>query len=151
MYSQHASRHVDQDLASALGCMCNSGLAALRLMEVRVAYATEDFEWDNLQRLSTKDLVDGNVRIMRRLAAASLAAALPEQTSSASASGAAAASFDEPPAAPAGTSTAAQAQATTVDEQLLPEAHADSQGDQRTQRQAGQPGQAPDVGDTNLQ
>lgn len=29
-------------------------VAALRLMEVRLAYANEDFEWDNLQQLSVR-------------------------------------------------------------------------------------------------
>jgi hypothetical protein len=31
-------------------------------MEVRSAYATEDFEWDNLKKLTLQDLQLGNVK-----------------------------------------------------------------------------------------
>ena len=41
-------------------------------MEVRLAYAKEDFEWDSLKSLCMRDLNNGNVKIMRQCAAASL-------------------------------------------------------------------------------
>ena len=39
---------------------------ALRIMEVRSAYASEDFEWDNMKRLAMEGLADGNDGIKRR-------------------------------------------------------------------------------------
>lgn len=33
---------------------CACAHAALRVMEVRVAYANEDFEWDNLKKIALK-------------------------------------------------------------------------------------------------
>ncbi|KAK4439397.1 Chaperonin-like RBCX protein 1, chloroplastic [Sesamum alatum] len=38
---------------------------ALRILEVRSAYCKNDFEWDNLQRLSLKMMDDRNTRLMR--------------------------------------------------------------------------------------
>ncbi|KAL3627422.1 Chaperonin-like RBCX protein 1, chloroplastic [Castilleja foliolosa] len=38
---------------------------ALRILEVRSAYCKTDFEWDNLQRLSSKMVEDSNTRLMR--------------------------------------------------------------------------------------
>lgn len=38
---------------------------ALRIMEVRAAYCKNDFEWDNLKRLSQKMVNDYNTRLMR--------------------------------------------------------------------------------------
>ena len=38
----------------------------VRVMEVRAAYAKEDFEWDHFQRLSSKVLHEGNVKLMRQ-------------------------------------------------------------------------------------
>lgn len=38
----------------------------VRVLEVREAYAREDFEWDHLQRLSSKALKEGNVKLMRQ-------------------------------------------------------------------------------------
>ena len=35
-------------------------------MEVRAAYAKEDFEWHNFQRLAVKELTDGNTKLMRK-------------------------------------------------------------------------------------
>ncbi len=51
-----------------------STCAALRVMDVRAAYASEDFEWDNLQKLAVHDTQAANTRLMRQSAAASLAA-----------------------------------------------------------------------------
>jgi len=34
-------------------------------MEVRQAYASDDFEWENCQRVAVKDLMDSNLLIMR--------------------------------------------------------------------------------------
>lgn len=48
--------------------------AALRLMEVRDAYSRTDFEWDQLQRLSTEAVKKSNLQLMRQAAAASLQA-----------------------------------------------------------------------------
>jgi hypothetical protein len=48
--------------------------AALRVLEVRDAYCSENFEWDQLQRLAAKDTKNANLRLMRKAAAASLAA-----------------------------------------------------------------------------
>jgi hypothetical protein len=47
----------------------------MRLMDVRLSYCKEDFEWDNVQRLTERDLSTGNISIMRKLASDSLAAA----------------------------------------------------------------------------
>eukprot|EP00890_Picochlorum_soloecismus_P001946 jgi/Picsp_1/2752/NSC_00980-R1_protein len=41
-------------------------MIALRIMEVRKAYASGDFEWDNLQRLSLEMLQDENLAVMRK-------------------------------------------------------------------------------------
>lgn len=49
---------------------------AVRIMEVRAAYAEEDFEWENCQRVANKSIKDGNVKLMRKFAEASLAASL---------------------------------------------------------------------------
>eukprot|EP00897_Mesotaenium_endlicherianum_P002761 jgi/Mesen1/2512/ME000016S01865 len=38
---------------------------ALRIMEVRSAYATEDFEWDNLRKCSLKVMEASNTTLMR--------------------------------------------------------------------------------------
>ncbi|XP_051125025.1 chaperonin-like RBCX protein 1, chloroplastic isoform X2 [Andrographis paniculata] len=38
---------------------------ALRILEVRSAYCKNDFEWDNLKRLSTKMVEERNIRLMR--------------------------------------------------------------------------------------
>ena len=35
-------------------------------MEVREAYAKEDFEWDHFQRLSSEIIKAGNVKLMRQ-------------------------------------------------------------------------------------
>jgi hypothetical protein len=48
--------------------------AALRLMEVRAAYSTTDFEWDQLQRLSVESIQKSNLQLMREAATASLQA-----------------------------------------------------------------------------
>ncbi|CAM6091237.1 unnamed protein product [Calypogeia fissa] len=38
---------------------------AMRIMKVRSAYAKQDFEWDNLQKLCNKNMDDANTRLMR--------------------------------------------------------------------------------------
>ncbi|CAM6098558.1 unnamed protein product [Calypogeia fissa] len=38
---------------------------AMRIMEVRSAYAKQDFEWDNLQNLCNKNMDEANTRLMR--------------------------------------------------------------------------------------
>ncbi|KAL3521921.1 hypothetical protein ACH5RR_014755 [Cinchona calisaya] len=38
---------------------------AMRILEVRSAYCKNDFEWDNLKRLSHKVVNDSNTRLMR--------------------------------------------------------------------------------------
>eukprot|EP00850_Spirogloea_muscicola_P022893 SM000316S12308 [mRNA] locus=s316:60534:62238:- [translate_table: standard] len=38
---------------------------AVRILEVRAAYVKEDFEWDNLKKLSLKRTGEANMRIMR--------------------------------------------------------------------------------------
>lgn len=48
--------------------------AALRVMEVRAAYADRDFEWDAAARLAAGGLADANVAIQRRLAMDALTA-----------------------------------------------------------------------------
>lgn len=40
-------------------------MLALRVMEVRKAYAAEDFEWDWLQKMALQDLAAGNKKIMK--------------------------------------------------------------------------------------
>jgi len=42
---------------------------ALRIMEVRSAYAKQDFEWDNLQDLSGKQIEKANTALMRKFLA----------------------------------------------------------------------------------
>ena len=49
--------------------------AARRVIEVRDAYASEAFEWDQLKRLALRDTRAANLRLMRKAAAASLNAA----------------------------------------------------------------------------
>jgi len=48
---------------------------ALRVIEVRDAYARDGFEWDQLQRLVIRDTKTANLKLMRRVAEASLRAA----------------------------------------------------------------------------
>jgi hypothetical protein len=48
-------------------------------MEVRAAYAGDDFEWDNLRRVSAADLREANVRLMRRHAEARFAPVIRQQ------------------------------------------------------------------------
>lgn len=43
-------------------------------MEVRAAYSKEDFEWDQLQRLSVENIKRSNLQLMRKAATASLQA-----------------------------------------------------------------------------
>ncbi len=50
-----------------------------------MAYAKEDFEWDQLQRISIKDLSDGNVKIMRAQLSNSLQASATSTTTESSA------------------------------------------------------------------
>eukprot|EP00798_Chlamydomonas_sp_ICE-L_P020842 gene20842-27674_t len=50
--------------------------SALRVMEVRAAYCNEDFEFDQLERLSKKGIKDSNIELMRNSATASLSASL---------------------------------------------------------------------------
>ena len=38
-------------------------------MEVRAAYAREDFEWDHLRRLAVEGMEQGNTRLLRQHAA----------------------------------------------------------------------------------
>ena len=45
-----------------LGCY----IAGLRVMEVRLAYASEDFEWENTKRLCLKDLTQSNTQVLQR-------------------------------------------------------------------------------------
>lgn len=52
-------------------CPCNTSTAALRLLEVRSAYASDDFEWAQLQRLSVAAIKESNLRLMRAAAVAS--------------------------------------------------------------------------------
>ena len=42
-------------------------------MDVRLAYAQSDFEWDNLRKISERELAKGSTAIMRQTAAASFA------------------------------------------------------------------------------
>ena len=62
-------------------CTARSGV---RIMEVRAAYASEDFEWDNLQRLAVEGLAKDNVQILRKHASQRFTAMLqpqpPQQT-----------------------------------------------------------------------
>jgi len=66
-----------------------SGRAALRIMDVRDAYAREDFEWDQLQRLAVQGTKEANVRLMRSSATASLKASLTAEGAAAAAAAAA--------------------------------------------------------------
>ena len=41
-------------------------------MEVRAAYVAEDFEWDQLQRLTVEDIQAANVKLLRKHATATV-------------------------------------------------------------------------------
>ncbi|EFN59541.1 hypothetical protein CHLNCDRAFT_50106 [Chlorella variabilis] len=41
-------------------------MLGIRIMEVRAAYAKEDFEWDNLKRLAIDGLAADNTRLLRQ-------------------------------------------------------------------------------------
>jgi hypothetical protein len=58
-------------------------------MDVRDAYAREDFEWDQLQRLAVQGTKEANVRLMRSSATASLKASLTADGAAAAAAAAA--------------------------------------------------------------
>ena len=49
-----------------LKLMEHDELIAVRIMEVREAYAKDDFEWNNLQRVTVEELSKGNVGVMRK-------------------------------------------------------------------------------------
>lgn len=57
-------------------------------MDVRDAYAREDFEWDQLQRLAVQGTKEANVRLMRSSATASLKASLTAEGAAAAAAAA---------------------------------------------------------------
>ena len=42
-----------------------AGDTALRILEVRSAYAHEDFEWENLRKVSCKVMDESNKQLMR--------------------------------------------------------------------------------------
>eukprot|EP00899_Mesostigma_viride_P002771 jgi/Mesvir1/12495/Mv08107-RA.1 len=44
--------------------MARNRLLAVRIMEVREAYARMDFEWDNVEKLAKADLAESNARLM---------------------------------------------------------------------------------------
>ncbi|PRW58723.1 hypothetical protein C2E21_3267 [Chlorella sorokiniana] len=46
--------------------MVEDELLAVRIMEVRKAYANEDFEWDNLRRVALEGLERGNTQLLRQ-------------------------------------------------------------------------------------
>lgn len=50
--------------------------AAVRIMEVRLAYMQHDFEWDNLKACSIKDTEAANLRVIRRHASKKFAGLL---------------------------------------------------------------------------
>jgi hypothetical protein len=56
--------------------MCCHRRAAVRVMEVRAAYAECDFEWDNCRRVCGEGLRAANVALMRRHAEARFAPAV---------------------------------------------------------------------------
>lgn len=49
--------------------MLQDELLGVRIMEVRQAYATEDFEWGNLKRLAIEGLEQQNTQLLRDHAA----------------------------------------------------------------------------------
>ncbi|KAG2442254.1 hypothetical protein HYH02_009738 [Chlamydomonas schloesseri] len=85
----------------------NSSLG-LRLLEVRKAYCEEAFEWDQLQRVSVKDMQGANARIMRQFAAASLAASLAQAAAEEEVAAASAPASAAAAAAPATASAASE-------------------------------------------
>jgi hypothetical protein len=58
------------DVIPGVAICCRT--TALRVMEVRDAYASSDFEWDQLQQLSIKAIKESNLGLMRKAATASL-------------------------------------------------------------------------------
>ncbi|PSC76698.1 hypothetical protein C2E20_0205 [Micractinium conductrix] len=64
-------------------------LLGVRIMEVRDAYAKEDFEWPNLQRLALEGLAEDNTRLLRKHATQRFGTLL-EQTGSSGGEGPAA-------------------------------------------------------------
>mmetsp|Transcript_18965 Transcript_18965/g.47685 ORF Transcript_18965/g.47685 Transcript_18965/m.47685 type:complete len:222 (-) Transcript_18965:299-964(-) len=61
-YERHPLRDADEWMRQLAA---HNSLLARRVMEVRVAYASTDFEWDSLQRLSVQGLQIGNDELMR--------------------------------------------------------------------------------------
>ena len=51
--------------AWAAKLLSKSPLLGLRLIEVRESYCTQDFEWDQLERLTKKDMKESNIRLLR--------------------------------------------------------------------------------------
>lgn len=58
-------------------------MLALRVMEVRDAYCEQDFEWDQLRKVATRDMKNANVKIMRSTVTASFTAAEQSRTDNA--------------------------------------------------------------------
>lgn len=46
--------------------MARNSMLGLRIMEVRSAYCAEDFEWDTLQRVATREMDDANQRLLQK-------------------------------------------------------------------------------------
>ncbi|KAL1560050.1 Chaperonin-like RBCX protein 1, chloroplastic [Salvia divinorum] len=61
----HSVDDGDKFCADLMRESSNHKALALRILEVRSAYCKTDFEWDNLQRLSSKMVEDRNTKVMR--------------------------------------------------------------------------------------
>ncbi|GAX77107.1 hypothetical protein CEUSTIGMA_g4553.t1 [Chlamydomonas eustigma] len=48
--------------------MLKNSMLGLRVLEVRLAYSLEDFEYDQLERLAKKDMQEANIMLMRSFA-----------------------------------------------------------------------------------
>jgi hypothetical protein len=54
-------------------------LLGARIMEVRVAYANSDFEWDQCQRVAVQDIEKANIAVMRQHAQSRFGGLLAQQ------------------------------------------------------------------------
>lgn len=62
---RHSLNNGDKFCASLMRESPRHQALALRIMEVRSAYLKQDFEWENLKKLSFKMIDESNTRLMR--------------------------------------------------------------------------------------
>ncbi|GAB4822724.1 hypothetical protein N2152v2_009770 [Parachlorella kessleri] len=70
---QHPLKHGDEWVSSLIA---QNQLLGVRVLEVREAYVCEDFAWDTCRGLTLSSIKEGNVTLMRRVAAERFASSL---------------------------------------------------------------------------